>query len=760
MAQLRAKQIRLPAAGHLLIGGTDGNGTTLARGADNTVLKVVNGGLAYSQVAAGETTFTPTAGIAATTVQGAIAELETDFGTALAALETALEAADTALDGRLDIVEGEVSDLQTELDTTQAAAGLDVGGTYIAHTTSNYLNATTTLRGADIALDAAIKAVSDELDALGAGSLTGIQAELDATQAAVGLNADGTFNTAGVATSNYVSGTTTVMGAVLALDTALDATSDAVTVAQGEINTIISSAGLGNGGIWPASYGNAILDSNLPVGGASVTSLRTADIRLAQEIQIVQTDLDAAEAAIAAETTARTTAVSNLQAELDATQATVGTANNGGPVFYANGHYIVRGQAESAPELGDDITPDTHHAAIGKLDAALFAVQGELDVTQAGAGLSTTGAYVPHAPEVPIIGNVGGPVGNVPISLHDADRILAERIQSVADTAGGDVGLAYDQILEIATSVGLNTDEQAGTIGDFLGFTGNYIGTTTTHRAAIQALGDEAVAARANITTLQSDISNLVGLDALVFKGVMDTDITVTELEAIAATANDGDVYRFTTGDGQNPFAGGGFDVNVGDFVAFVGEVSGGPNTNTWVKFDNTDPAIAAAGGETAIVVGGNAFSGYTIAVTKNDITSANNAITVTGGVDAAFNDVAITFNPGNVNFTSLAQTGSPVDGRFLRWNATSSTIEYVTAAQLGATVATEQDFLETATRANADYSLSNAPIGDVAVFINGVKLRSTGFTVVGTTVTLVDSVNGYSVENTDLISVSYNRAA
>ena len=57
MAQLRAKQIKLANANDLLIGGTGGNGTVLAAGADKTVLKVVAGGLQYAMQVAEDVTF-------------------------------------------------------------------------------------------------------------------------------------------------------------------------------------------------------------------------------------------------------------------------------------------------------------------------------------------------------------------------------------------------------------------------------------------------------------------------------------------------------------------------------------------------------------------------------------------------------------------------------------------------------------------------------------------------------------------------------
>ena len=52
-------------------------------------------------------------------------------------------------------------------------------------------------------------------------------------------------------------------------------------------------------------------------------------------------------------------------------------------------------------------------------------------------------------------------------------------------------------------------------------------------------------------------------------------------------------------------------------------------------------------------------------------------------------------------------------------------------------------------------------PLSDavVTVFFNGLALRDTGWTRVGTTLTLVDSVNGYATESGDIVSARYETA-
>ena len=55
----------------------------------------------------------------------------------------------------------------------------------------------------------------------------------------------------------------------------------------------------------------------------------------------------------------------------------------------------------------------------------------------------------------------------------------------------------------------------------------------------------------------------------------------------------------------------------------------------------------------------------------------------------------------------------------------------------------------------------SFTPLSDVAVtvFFNGLALRDTGWTRTGTTLTMVDSVNGYATESGDIISARYETA-
>ncbi len=132
------------------------------------------------------------------------------------------------------------SGLQGEVDAIEAAAGLATGGTYIANTGTNYINGATTLAGADVLLDAAIKFEADRAIAA-EGVLTtnlaaevaratdaeaDLQTELDATQAGAGLNADGTYTANEEA--NYIGTATSLVDADNKLDAAIKVNADAI----------------------------------------------------------------------------------------------------------------------------------------------------------------------------------------------------------------------------------------------------------------------------------------------------------------------------------------------------------------------------------------------------------------------------------------------------------------------------------------------------------------------------------------------------
>lgn len=121
----------------------------------------------------------------ASTVVAATAMLDTQLGvvtTGLAAEEAARAAANVSfsnsLQGEITARTAAVSSIQTELDTTQAGAGLEADGSYAAPTGSNYLNAATSLKDADFILDSAVKTLSAKVDNLSTATVSGLADQL------------------------------------------------------------------------------------------------------------------------------------------------------------------------------------------------------------------------------------------------------------------------------------------------------------------------------------------------------------------------------------------------------------------------------------------------------------------------------------------------------------------------------------------------------------------------------------------------------
>lgn len=135
---------------------------------------------------------------------------------------------------------GNTEILVSEIDAIETAVGLSASGTYTAPTSTNYLGSTTTVVGAAVALDSALKTVSDAA-ATADGKAVAAQDELDLSQTSSGLNTDGTF-TAPTGT-NYLGAATTLKGADVLLDAALKTVSDAANAAQSTADLKVAKAG-------------------------------------------------------------------------------------------------------------------------------------------------------------------------------------------------------------------------------------------------------------------------------------------------------------------------------------------------------------------------------------------------------------------------------------------------------------------------------------------------------------------------------------
>lgn len=89
----------------------------------------------------------------------------------------------TALQAEIVTRAGNDDAQQQELNRAEAGAGLETDGSYLAPTNSNYLNSATSLKDADFVLDAAVKAVSDQVAAISDVAISELQSQLTAEAA-------------------------------------------------------------------------------------------------------------------------------------------------------------------------------------------------------------------------------------------------------------------------------------------------------------------------------------------------------------------------------------------------------------------------------------------------------------------------------------------------------------------------------------------------------------------------------------------------
>jgi len=177
--------------------------------------------------------------------------------TALAAETVARTNADTAQTTALNTEQSRAlaaeGVLQTQITAVETGAGLSGTGGYIVPTGSNYLSTTTSLAGADAALDAQVKVNTDAIAAINTTAIPNVQAQLT-SEVNRATSAESTLSnslSSAVSTLNTAISTeqTRATGAETTLTTNL---SNEVTRATGvegglqtQVNALVASAGAG-----------------------------------------------------------------------------------------------------------------------------------------------------------------------------------------------------------------------------------------------------------------------------------------------------------------------------------------------------------------------------------------------------------------------------------------------------------------------------------------------------------------------------------
>ena len=214
-------------------------------------------------------------------------------------VETSILGALANTDANAVTLAGKVTDLQAELDATQAGAGLLPDGSYDVNHFANYIQTATSLKDADDMLDAALKAEADAreaadtaaaarltaLEANTTGSTAALQAEIDAIEAGVGLAADGKYV---AANGVYTSGANTVVAAIAALDAALKTEADAQVA-----NAVAQQAAI-------TATNAALAQETTDRANAVANAVTLLQGELSSNVAAVQSKLDAVNAAYTA----------------------------------------------------------------------------------------------------------------------------------------------------------------------------------------------------------------------------------------------------------------------------------------------------------------------------------------------------------------------------------------------------------------------------------------------------------------------------
>jgi len=180
----------------------------------------------------------------------------------------------------VDSVSSTASGLQTELDATQAGAGLGANGAYTANGSANYISSVTTLQAADNALDAQIKTNAD--------AIASNDSDISTLQSNVSSN-DSDISSLQSDVSTAQSDISTLQSNVSSNDSDISTLQSNVSSNDSDISALQTQAGSlasdGNSASFSGdiSAANAVFSGNLTVQGTT-TSVQTTNIDVSDSL--------------------------------------------------------------------------------------------------------------------------------------------------------------------------------------------------------------------------------------------------------------------------------------------------------------------------------------------------------------------------------------------------------------------------------------------------------------------------------------------
>lgn len=275
------------------------------------------------------------------------------------------------LQDQIDSLTTGSSNIQDELDTTQSGAGLEISGAYLADNTTVYLTTATSLKDADKKLDTAMNLIDGRLDTVetnlttaqqdinaldgrldtvegnlstaqqdiitldgrldtAEGNISDLQTEIDNIESAIGLSIDGTktdFNSTVVITANA-----SFKAAIEQLDGAFTNVNSGIgnKASQTEVDNIEAAIGVmidGDGNFVAPDESRYYIDNATTISNAIElldTAINSVETNLASEVLDRSSGDAALEDLIDAEVLNRTTADTTIQTQVDSIKAGVG----------------------------------------------------------------------------------------------------------------------------------------------------------------------------------------------------------------------------------------------------------------------------------------------------------------------------------------------------------------------------------------------------------------------------------------------------
>jgi len=266
----------------------------------------------------------------------------------------------------VDSVSSTVSGLQTELDATQAGAGLGANGAYTANGSANYISSVTTLQAADNALDAQIKTNAD--------NIASNDSDISSLQSSVSTNS---------------SDISTLQSNVSSNDSDISSLQSDVSTAQSDISTLQSNVSSNDSDI-------STLQSNVSSNDSDISALQTQAGSLASDGNSASFsgNLSAADLTLSGNLTVSGTTTTVSTTNLDVSDSLINLSKGAASASTASndgGFVIERGSSESnaaffwdesadkfkvvttsATAASTDIYGDDSSAALADLDANLY----------------------------------------------------------------------------------------------------------------------------------------------------------------------------------------------------------------------------------------------------------------------------------------------------------------------------------------------------------------------------------------------------